>query len=283
MITKDAVDFEPKHIFECGQCFRWNKEQDDSYTMVAHEHVINVKKDGDKIIFANTNNNDFDNIWYEYFDMSRDYGTIKKKLSKDEILKKSIEFGYGIRILKQDEWETLISFIISANNRIPRIKKSIEKLSEKYGKYLGEYFGKKYFGFPTAEKLSSLSSEEIKDCGTGFRAKYILSAAKSVASGRIDIYKLKDIKTKDARENLILFDGVGSKVSDCVMLFSMNKYDAFPVDVWVKRVMEYFYLSEDTKLRDIQKYAQDKFGDYAGFAQQYLFYYARELGIGKNK
>ncbi|KGG81256.1 8-oxoguanine DNA glycosylase [Caloranaerobacter azorensis H53214] len=279
VIIEKLEDFEPEHIFECGQCFRWNREEDGSYTGVAHGKVINVKKENKAIVFSNTNLKEFNDVWFEYFDLGRDYSKIKKELSKDAILKRAVKYGYGIRILKQDVWETLISFIISANNRIPMIKRAIENLSQKYGEFIGEYNGKKYYSFPTADVLSKSTVEAIKDCKTGFRAKYIFNAAAIVSSKQMDIYRLKNLATEDAKKELMLFAGVGPKVADCIMLFSMEKYDAFPIDVWVKRVMEHFYLKKDTKLKDIQKYAQNKFGEYAGFAQQYLFYYARENEI----
>lgn len=283
VIIEGVKDFEPKHIFECGQCFRWNEESDGSFTGVAYNRVINVKKEGNDVILSNTNIEDFKNIWYNYFDLDTDYGEIKKELAKDSVLKEAIKFGHGIRILKQDEWEILISFIISANNRIPMIKRAIDILSERYGEYIGEYNGKKYYGFPEPGKLKNLTVEEVEDCKTGFRAKYIVSASARVSENEIEIYNLKNLSTEDARTQLMLFAGVGPKVSDCIMLFSMDKQDAFPIDIWVKRIMEYFYLDEETKLKAIQEYAQDKFGKYAGYAQQYLFYYARELGIGKGK
>lgn len=189
--------------------------------------------------------------------------------------------GKGIRILNQDEWETLVSFILSANNRIPMIKKSIGLLSEHFGEFIEEYRGVRYYSFPRADVLKGLTVEDLSECKTGFRAKYIISAAEIVGNKEIDIYALKNVSTDLARKELMRFRGIGPKVSDCIMLFSMGKQDAFPIDVWVKRVMEHFYLDEDTNLKDIQKYASEKFGDLAGFAQQYLFYYARELGIGK--
>jgi N-glycosylase/DNA lyase len=281
VIIKNIKDFEPEHIFECGQCFRWNREEDFSYTGVAFGKILNVKKEGDYVIFSNTNLDEFKDIWFYYFDLERDYGEIKKILSKDPVLKEAISFGHGIRILQQDPFETLISFIISANNRIPRIKKSIEMLSKKYGEFIGEYKGKDYYSFPKARAIANLSEKEVQECKVGFRAKYILNASKIIDKNKINIYNLKNVSTEEARKNLLLFSGVGPKVSDCIMLFSLQKYDAFPVDVWVKRVMEYFYLKQDTKLKDIQNFAQAKFGEYAGFTQQYLFYYARELGIGK--
>lgn len=283
IIAEGIKNFEPIHIFECGQCFRWNKEEDGSFTGVAHDRILNVKKEGDKVIFSNTNLKDFNSIWYDYFDLGRDYGEIKAVLSKDPILNEAVKFGSGIRILNQDTFEILISFITSANNQIPRIKKSIEMMSEKYGSFIGEYKGRKYYSFPEARTIARLREEELETCKVGFRAKYITNAARIVADKQMNIYNLANVSTEDARKNLMLFSGVGPKVSDCIMLFSLKKHDAFPIDVWVKRVMEHFYLKEDTKLKDIQAYAQDKFGEYAGFAQQYLFYYARELGIGKQK
>ncbi|WP_432662814.1 DNA glycosylase [Wukongibacter baidiensis] len=284
VMLEDVKDFELPHIFECGQCFRWNKQEDGSYTGVALGRVINLKKEDNNVYIDNTTRDEFMNIWHNYFDLARNYGEIKERLGKlDETMKTSVEFGYGIRILKQDEWETLVSFIVSANNRIPMIKRAIEALSENYGEFIGEYKGKKYFSFPKPEVLNNLNIEDIQFSGIGFRAKYILSAAKLVATKEIDIYNLKGVDTDEAREQLILFPGIGPKVSDCIMFFSMDKDDAFPIDVWVKRVMEYFYVPEGTSLKKIQSFAQEKFGSIAGFAQQYLFYYARELKIGRKK
>ncbi|EOD00172.1 DNA-3-methyladenine glycosylase family protein [Caldisalinibacter kiritimatiensis] len=283
IIIKDIYDFEPKHVFECGQCFRWNEESDGSYTGVAYDRVINVKKDSNDIILSNTNIKDIEKIWKNYFDLNRDYGKIKSKLSNDKVLKEAMDFGHGIRILKQDVWETVISFIISANNRIPMIKKAIETLSEKYGEFIEEYRGKKHYSFPKPDVLSKLSIDEIEDCGVGYRAKYIATTAAIVANRQMDIYRIKNLSTDSARKELMLLSGVGPKVAHCIMLFSMDKHDSFPVDVWVKRVMEHFYFKKDTKIKDIQEYAENKFGEYSGFAQQYLFYYARENGIGRKK
>lgn len=283
IIIEGLEHFEVKDIFECGQCFRWTVEEDGSYTAVAFGKVINVAREDEKIIFSNTNMEDFKNIWHHYFDLDRDYGQVIEKLSTDDTLKIATEFGKGIRILNQDEWEILISFILSANNRIPMIRRSISLLSEEFGDFIEEYRGVKYYSFPTPEGLSGLTVEDLSACKTGFRAKYIVAAAHVVNNKEIDIYKIKELETEEARKELMRFAGVGPKVSDCIMLFSMDKEDAFPIDVWVKRVMEHFYLDEDTKLKDIQAYAHEKFGSLAGFAQQYLFYYARELDIGKKK
>lgn len=277
-----SEDFEPKHVFECGQCFRWLREDDGSYTGVVQGKVINVKKENDLIIFDNTNKEDFENIWFDYFDLGRNYGEIKNQLKvMDEYLEKATEFGKGIRILQQDGWEMLISFIISANNRIPMIQRAINNLSERYGKFIGEYRGKKYYAFPTPEELSTVSVEDIRACQTGFRDKYIKSVVDYVNENDEDVLSYRKLDTSECIKELVKFNGVGPKVADCIALFGMQKYDTFPVDVWVKRVMEEFYVEDNLSLPKIRKFALDKFGDLAGFAQQYLFYYARELGIGR--
>ena len=282
IIVEDLQDFDPKHIFECGQCFRWNKEEDNSYTGVAHGKVLNVKKEENTVVFDNTSLADFHSIWYDYFDLNRDYAIIKNDLRKiDNYLAESVEFGSGIRLLNQDEWETLVSFIISANNRIPMIKRAIENLSMCYGNEIGEYKGKMHYSFPNPKKINSLSEEEIKACKTGFRAQYIKDTSFIVAHNEMDIYKYKNLNSDMCKKELLRFCGVGSKVADCIMLFSMGKYDSFPVDVWVKRVMEEFYIKEEINLNKIREYGVNKFKDLSGFAQQYLFYYAREKGVGR--
>jgi len=277
-----SEDFDPQHVFDCGQCFRWLKEEDDSYTGVVQGKVVNVKKENDLIIFDNTNKEDFDNIWFDYFDLGRDYSEIKNELKvMDEYLEKATEFGKGIRILQQDGWEMLISFIISANNRIPMIQRAINNLSQKYGKFIGEYRGKKYYAFPTLEELSQASVEDIRACQTGFRDKYIKGVVDYVKENNENVLFYRRLNTDECIKELMKFNGVGPKVADCIALFGMQKYDTFPVDVWVKRVMEEFYVEDNLSLPKIRQFALEKFGDSAGFAQQYLFYYARELGIGR--
>ena len=292
IIIKNIEDFEPKHIFECGQAFRWYLEDDGSYTIVHRNRILNIKREGEDIILSNTNRSEFQRVWYNYFDLDRDYGKIKKQLSKDPILEEAIEFGKGIRILNQDPFETTISFIISANNQIPRIKKSIELISKKYGEEIPIYdstspsykTSHKYFSFPKAEVLAKAKEKNLEEnCKVGYRAKYIVNTSNMISTGQIELAKLFKLPTEEAQELLMQLPGVGPKVSNCILLFSLNKNDAFPVDVWVKRVMEYFYFKKDTKLKDISIYGKEKFGTLGGFAQQYLFYYAREKGIGKRK
>lgn len=279
IVLKEMRNFDPKHIFECGQAFRWKVEDDNSYTTIAYGKVLNVKRENNDIIMNNTNLDDFYNIWYNYFDLGRDYDEIKEELSKDPILKEAIRFGEGIRILNQEPFETIISFIISANNQIPRIKKSIELISRNYGEKIE---GTEYYSFPKAEKLAEAKPEDLKKiCRVGFRAERIVETSKIIASGGLDINKIYELPKEEGKELLLKLPGVGNKVSECILLFAFKKTDAFPVDVWVKRVMEFFYLKEGTDVKLIGDYGAKLFGSLAGFAQQYLFYYARELGIGK--
>lgn len=284
IILKDMKNFDPKHIFECGQAFRWTVEEDNSYTTVAYGKVLNVKKENNDIILSNTNREDFDNIWYNYFDLKRDYDEIKKELSKDKILAEAIKFGEGIRILNQEPFEMVISFITSANNQIPRIKKSIELMSKHYGEKINteDLSGKEYYSFPKAENLSKAKAEDLKEiCKVGFRGERIVQTSKIIADGELNLDSIYNLSRNEGKELLMTLPGVGPKVSDCILLFAFNKDDAFPVDVWVKRVMEHFYLKEDTNVKLIGSHGARIFGSLAGFAQQYLFYYARELGIGK--
>lgn len=282
VILEGVADFDPKHIFECGQCFRWISEEDGSYTGVAKGKVINVSRENDTVYIKNSNLEDFNNIWKDYFDLETDYTQIKNILKgMDDHLKKATEFGWGIRILRQDPWEMIISFIISSNNRIPMIQRAIKNLSKQYGTYIGQYNGVDYYDFPTPEQLNKASIEDIRACSTGFRDKYIKSTTEAIINNNDDVYKYHSLSTEECRKELMKFNGIGPKVCDCISLFGMQKYDTFPVDVWVKRVMQEFYVDDDMSLPKMRTYAIDKFGDLSGFAQQYLFYYARELGIGR--
>jgi N-glycosylase/DNA lyase len=284
LLLEDVKDFDAKHILECGQCFRWTKEEDGSYTGIAFDKVLNVKSDYDKgiVMLGNTNLRDFQDIWFDYFDLGRDYGVIKETLSKDSVLDMAIKHGRGIRILKQEPWELLISYIMSANNSIPMIARSIGLLSEMYGRQV-QYRGKTYYTFPTQSELQDVSIEGISLCRAGFRCKYIYQAVRMVNSGEIKLDDIVSMDMDNARKELIKIPGVGPKVADCIMLFSMQKYKAYPVDIWVKRVTEYFFLKRDVKMKEIQQFAVEKFGDLAGFAQEYLFYYAREFKINPDK
>jgi len=278
IIIKDVENFELDHIFECGQCFRWNKAPNGNYIGVAYGKVIEVEKNDTEVKIYNINEEEFNLLWCDYFDLKRDYSVIKKEFMKDSLLKKSVDFGYGIRLLQQEPFELTMSFIISSNNRIPMIKRAINNLSKKWGQVI-EYKGETYYTFPTAEGLEGASLEEIQSCGLGFRSKYVKDTVHRVYSGEVNLESIKSEEDDVCHEELKKLNGIGPKVSDCIMLFSMQKYSAFPVDVWVKRAMQFFYLAPDVSLPKIRIFARDKFENTAGFAQQYLFYYARENNI----
>ena len=278
---KNVKSFEPVHIFDCGQCFRWDKELDGSYTGVFKGNVMNVKKDGNNVTFKGICNGDIEEICKDYFDLNTDYEDIKEKLSKiDDNVKTSVGYGSGIRILNQDLWETIISFIISANNNIPRIKGIIDRISKKYGTEVN-WNGTKYYTFPTVEELSKASVEDLRALGLGFRDVRVYETTKKILNKEVDLNKLTEEKdTEKVREKLLTLPGVGPKVADCILLFSTLRFEVFPIDVWVRRVMNDLYIKnpDETKVnkREIEKLAKEKYGNLAGLAQQYLFYWKRE-------
>lgn len=279
---KNPKSFELKDIFDCGQCFRWNIEEDGSYTGVFGKNILNVKRDGKNINFKGICDGNIEDIIYDYFDLNRDYERIKETLSEiDENMKKSVLYGKGIRILNQDLWETIISFIISANNNIPRIKGIIERLSKKYGSEIS-FNGKEYYTFPTPKQLKDVTVEDYRKLGLGFRDIRLYETTQMILNKDIDLEKLKNNpNTIEVREELLKLSGVGPKVADCILLFStLKRFEVFPIDVWVRRVMNDLYIKQEdeTKVskKQIEKIAEEKFGNLAGLAQQYLFYWRRE-------
>lgn len=277
IILKDYDSFDIEETLECGQCFRFEKLDEKEYKVIAHKKELHIKQENDCMIFYNTTKNDFENIWFNYFDLARDYKFLKEEISKnDPVLKEAIDFAKGIRILNQEPWECLISFIISQNNRIPMIKKVIQNISREYGEKI-----ENEFSFPDYSKLLPIDVSELMLCKTGFRAKYILDAAHKVSTNQVDLNNIDSLTTAELSKMFMSINGVGPKVSDCVMLFSCKREEVFPTDVWVKRIMQHFYFEgKETDIKTIHEYAYDKFGKYAGFAQQYLFHYARQLKIG---
>ncbi len=278
VILTEQDSFNIGETLECGQCFRFTKIAENEYVIIAFSKVLHIKQGANETIFYPCTTEEFENIWIDYFDLKRDYHQIKKDLSKnDPILKEAINYAGGIRILNQEIWECLISFIISQNNRIPMIKQVIKNISEKYGNKIDD----NYYSFPTFEQLKETNIDELMLCKTGFRAKYILDAVSKISNGNINIESFKDKTTSEVRDLLMTIHGVGPKVSDCVLLFSCKRQEVFPTDVWVKRVMEHFYFNgNETTVTKIHEFAKNKFGKNAGFAQQYLFHYARQQKIG---
>ncbi len=254
--------------FLCGQCFRWEKDENGVFYGVVGNAAVKAYYHDKNTIYIESSNPDLV-YWSRYLNFSNDYNEIEKKLWQDELLRPCIEMGRGIRILRQELWETIVSFIISANNNIPRIKRIIGKLCEMFGERI-EFDGKVFYGFPSPETLAALELEDLKEIRAGFRDKYILDAARRVASGEINLTELEKMNDVDAKKELMKIKGVGSKVADCILLFSLGRYKTFPQDVWIKRILNEIYGVEE---KEIGAFALEKFGNYGGIAQQYLYYY----------
>ena len=268
-------DFDLERIFECGQCFRWNADEKGVYTGVAMGKAARIYREGDDIFISGTVD-DFENIWRGYFDLDRNYREIRKTLCTDEYMTAASEYGAGIRILCQDKWEALCSFIISQCNNIPRIKKIVETLCRCFGEET-ELFGKVYYTFPSAEKIAELTAEDLAPLRCGYRAPYIIGAAKAVFSGELDLEAIASGTPENALKALKSLNGVGDKVANCAVLFGLQMLDAFPIDVWIKKVLTAHYGKD---------FDPSVFSPYAGIAQQYMFYYARcgadfELALDK--
>jgi N-glycosylase/DNA lyase len=264
--------FDVGKVFDCGQCFRFdpvkNSTHETEFAGCAYGKYISVAQDGDKLYVYNATVEEYENIWSSFLGLDRNYSEINDSilsLSKNPALADAIDMSSGIRILKQDEWEAICSFIISANNNIPRIKGIIENLSKKYGTPIGEFDGQMRYSFPTPEALFNAGVDEIFALKTGFRAKYIFDAAKKVYQNEINLEDILKMNTQDAMQELMKIKGVGPKVALCTLLFGFGKHDAFPVDVWVKRIMAEMY---PEGLPEIFKGNE-------GIAQQYLFHWRR--------
>lgn len=303
-IYEGVKDFNLDHIFDCGQCFRWSRQPDGSYTGIAMGKPVNVSLkevpagEGSgadvsaepdacvsprlDLVIDNCSADDFEKIWRSYLDLDRDYGAIKAALSEsDEVMAKAISGGEGIRILRQELWETMVSFIISQNNNIPRIKGCIEKLARIFGEPAGEYGGVEYYNVPSPEVMAELTAEDLAPVRLGYRAPYLVETAKQVeAKGGMDVVAAELAATgtpEEACEYLRGFQGVGPKVASCIALFGLGRLEAFPIDVWVRRVMNRLYGIDEKDIKGMNAYAAEHFGANGGIAQQYLFYYIRGL------
>ncbi len=263
LIVYDLDCINLDYTLDCGQSFRWEKTENIWSSVVFGKRIHIEQKDENTLIFYNTTEEDFENLWKNYFDLGRDYSAIISRFENDKYLKKSSEEYYGIRVLNQEPWEALCSFIISQNNNIPRIKGIIKRLCENFGEDLGDGF----FAFPSAEKISAFTPEDLAPLRSGFRAKYIIDAAKKVTSGEINFEKILTNDISFGRESLMKICGVGPKVAECCLLYGLKKSDAFPVDVWVKRIMSELYEN------GLPECAYPEIG----IAQQYLFHWRRNL------
>ncbi len=253
--------FDLEETFECGQCFRWGREGS-FYRAVVNKKDILVYFDSGTLILEGEKIQVDEQFFMRYFDSYTEYSKIKEViLNIDPIFEKAIKFCPGIRLLKQDPWETLCSFIISQNNNIPRIKGIISRFCENFGEQVSE----NGFSFPEAEKIASLTENDLQVIKSGFRAGYIIDAARKVSSGEINFKKLSNMNISDAKAELMKIRGVGPKVADCTLLYGFHRLEAFPVDIWMKRVLEKYFPGKEPEF----------FGEYRGLAQQYLFHYER--------
>lgn len=254
-------NFDLKNTFDCGQCFRWNEDPDGSYGGIVKGRECRIYKENEKIIIENCNEYDFLNIWKDYFDFENDYNKIRSEITEAcpplECAVNSID---GIRILNQEPWEALCSFIISQNNNIPRIKGIISRLCENFGEKCG--IG---YSFPSAETIACLNVDELSPLRAGFRARYIIDAAQKVSKGQIDLEKMRNAPLDECRKSLMQITGVGAKVADCTLLYGLHRLEAFPIDVWMKKALATLFSDVDPK----------QIGKYAGIAQQYIFHYSR--------
>lgn len=258
--------FNLKATLNCGQCFRWKEENDDSYSGVVKGEFLNVATYDDIIVFKNTSEKAVEELWVDYFDLNTNYEKIAQDLSKiSPKMSSAIKYAPGIRILKQEAFEALCSFIISQNNNIPRITKIISLLCEKYGKVCKN--NKNYHQFPTSEVIANLKPEDLRGVGCGFRDVYLIDAAKKVENKEIDLKAIKEMPINEARLELQKIKGVGPKVAECVLLYGMHRMECFPVDVWIKRAMEDLFPNEKYEI----------FGKNAGIAQQYIYHYYRSV------
>lgn len=255
--------FNLKTTLECGQCFRFYEEKDESFTVLSSDKSVKVLQNKDELIFYTSKEEEI-NYWIKFFDLYRNYDNIINDLSlSDTVFSNIISEVSGIRILNQQPWETLCSFIISQNNNIPRIKGIIERLCGNFGNKICDF--NEYYSFPSAETISKLNDNELSILRAGFRTKYIIDAAKKVAEREVDLESLENIDIEEARKELMKIHGVGPKVADCTLLYGIHRFEAFPMDVWMKRAMKKLYPGLDSSV----------FGKFAGVAQQYIFHYSR--------
>ncbi len=277
IILESVIDFNIEQTLECGQCFHFEKIDELEYVVIALDKLLHIKQEDDKLIFFDKDEDEVINIWIKYFDLERDYAEIKSSLlAKDKKLFEAITKMYGVRILNQEFYEMVISFIISQNKQIPHIKKIVFDLSNRYGNVLGQVNGKEYYSFPELETFAKITEESFRELKTGFRAPYLVDASLRITSD-FSRESFEGLSYQNAKERLMQIKGIGEKVANCVLLFGLSYRNAFPVDVWIKRIMQELYFEgKDTPKNEIEQFANKQFGDYGGYAQQYLFYFARK-------
>ena len=276
MEIHNVTDFNLKYTLESGQSFRWNRV-DDAYYGVVDGRILKIRQSNDSLIIESSCNEDeqtFTSQLYHYLDLNRELATILDAVNVDAYIDRAIERFWGMRLLNQELWETIASFIVSQNNNMARIRSIIRSLSERFGQKL-EFEGYVDYTFPTPETLTNAGIDEIFSCGTGYRASYIWNAANNVVNGELALDTLKQVDYVQAKHELMKLEGIGEKVADCICLFSLGHLAALPIDVWIKRIFERIYLCKRAKPREIHEFAKNYFGEFVGYAQQYLFHYVQ--------
>jgi N-glycosylase/DNA lyase len=292
-LDRSATPFKLNHTLQCGQLFRWERNSNYWYG-VAEEKIIKIKQSDDILQFQIFPNETDSKFLRHYFRLDDNLPHIRSHIEKDETIKKAIHSLYGLRIVRQEPWECLVSYLCATYKNIPAIKKMIQKLSEKFGEKI-EFENPNFYTFPKPYDLAKASLQELKNCGLGFRANYVLENAKIVENGDFDLEALRKMDYDKAKQELLSLPGVGNKVADCILLFSLDKLEAFPVDVWIKRAILEFYpksfnpefiekVSKKNSLTaneymKISEFGRKYFGAYAGYAQEYLFHWKRSLSM----
>ena len=265
---------------ECGQSFRW-QPINGWYYGVVEGRQLKIRQEKQALIVESSDDEQPDRLeasLRHYLDLSRDLPAILKAVDIDPFIHRSIETFRGMRILNQAVWECLASFILSQNNNVPRIKGIIRTISAQFGEKITLDDSVDY-AFPTPQALAAAGVEALYDCRLGYRAPYLWTVSSAVAAGEFDPEALKSMPYAEAKRELMRFKGIGEKVADCICLFSLGHVQALPIDVWVKRIIEQLYLKRQASIREIRQFAEDYFGEYLGYAQQYLFHYARTVGL----
>ncbi len=276
MQINNITDFNLKYTLESGQSFRWNRI-DNIYYGVVEGRILKICQENDTLIIDSSCDEDettFTSHMSHYLDLNRDLAYILDAVNVDAYINRAIDSFRGMRLLNQEIWETIASFILSQNNNIARIRKIIRTLSERFGQQV-EFDGYVDYTFPKPHTIAYAGIDSIFECGTGYRASYLWNAANNVVNGVLQLDTLTQLDYVDAKHELMKLEGVGEKVADCICLFSLGHLEALPIDVWIKRIFERIYLRKTAKTREIQDFAKQYFGEYVGYAQQYLFHYAQ--------
>ncbi len=264
MIAKIIPNFNLSQIYRSGQCFRMSEREEGIYTVISGKRYLELQQKGEECLF-DCSETEFREYWKGYFDLENDYGCYKLQINpNDKYLTEAAAFGCGIRILRQDLWEMLVSFIISQQNHIGRIKRCIENICRQYGEKCINSRKESYYAFPRPEALAVLADDALKECNLGYRSKYVVQAARSVASGKTNLEMIERMSYRKAREELLKLFGVGEKVADCICLFALHHLQAFPVDTHIRQAMQTHYK---------RGFPNRRYRGYQGVMQQYIFYY----------